>query len=273
MKMIVNSKIKQQVLMSPPDYFGVFDKYNAHMKRTLEMGRKVRPNVACQQWTALRDIYVQAGYEVLYIDSVPGLPDMVFTANAGLVYKETIVLSKFSIEKRQPETPYIKKWFDEYKIVEIPYFFEGAGDALLWKDILVGGYGFRSEDIGVMCAAEYIEKELVLLKLINEDFYHNDTCFCPMGERALFYPKALDAASIRDLEKAGELIEVSDRDAYFFACNGVYLETKPVPKFIVNDISNKLRKKLENLGIEIAINRTTEFMLSGGSNRCLSLFL
>jgi len=265
----------KKVLMCEPRYFTVAYDINPHMKRTLEKGRKVRHGIALKQWSVLRDIYLQAGYNVEYIEPVKDLPDLIFTANAGLVHKETVVLSKFAHSERQPETPYVKKWFsdNDYKIVEIPYFFEGAGDALLWKDILIGGYGFRSEDIGVMCAADFIEKELVLLKLANEDFYHLDTCFCPIGEKALFYPFAFDAASMRDLEKAGELIEVSDKDAYSFVCNGVYLETKPAPKFIVHDISNKLRKKFDNLGIEIIINRTTEFMLSGGSNRCLSLFL
>ena len=265
----------KKVLMCEPRYFIVAYDINPHMKRTLEKGRKVRNGIALKQWSALRDIYLQEGYEVVYIEPVKDLPDLIFTANAGLVHKKTVVLSKFAHSERRQETPYVKKWFsdNDYKIVEIPYFFEGAGDALFWKDVLIGGYGFRSEDIGVMCAADFIEKEPVLLKLVNEDFYHLDTCFCPMGERALFYPTAFDAASMRDLEKVGELIEVGDKDACSFVCNGVYLEIKPTPKFIVNDISRKLEKKLEKLGIMIVNNKTSEFMLSGGSNRCLSLFL
>lgn len=265
----------KQVLMCRPDYFDVIYDINSHMRRTLEKGRKVRKNIARQQWTALRDIYLREGYEVLYIDPVPELPDIVFTANAALVCKKTAVIGKFSYEQRQPETNYVKKWFgqNEYGMVTIDYFFEGHGDALYWKDFLVGGYGQRSEDIGVMVAADFIEKELVLLKMVDEDFYHLDTCFCPIGDKALFYPHAFDTASIRELESAGELIEVSQKDAYLFACNGVYLDTKPNPKFIAHEVSNKLRRTLEKLGIEVIINRTTEFMLSGGSNRCLTLFL
>lgn len=266
---------QKQVLMCPPDYFGVYYDINAHMRRTLEKGRKVIPAIARKQWSALRDIYLKSEYEVLYIEPVLGMPDLVFTANAGLISEETVVIGQYAHNERRQETPVIQKWFgdNEYKVVTIPYFFEGHGDALFWKKILIGGYGLRSEDVGVMLAAEFVEKELVLLKMIDEDFYHLDTCFCPLGDKALFYPHAFDAASIRDLEKAGELIEVSAKDAYLFACNGVYLETGFGPKFIAHELSGKLRNTLEKLGCEIIDNRTTEFLLSGGSNRCMSLFL
>lgn len=266
----------KQVLMCSPTYFGVSYDINPHMKRTLEKGRKVRPNVAFKQWAALRDIYLNAGYKVVFIDPVPGLPDLVFTANAGVVHQDVVVLSKFSYKERQPETPHIKKWFteQEYTVVTLPHFFEGHGDMLFWKENIVGAYGFRSEDIGVMVAAEFVDekKELVLLRLVNEDFYHLDTCFCPLGDKALFYPRAFDAASIKDLEAVGELIEVDDKDAYSFVCNGVYLHSAN-PKLIVNDISGRLERKLEKLGIGVILNRTSEFLLSGGSNRCMSLFL
>lgn len=269
------------------------------------------------------------------IEPVKGLPDMVFTANSAIVIRGSAVMGKFRHWQREPETKYFEKWFkeNEFGLVRFDDLFEGTGDLLPWKDKLIGGHGIRSDLDGITKAAKFLsvlgrEKDLVALKLINENFYHVDTCFCPMGERAIFYPKAFSADSIDVLLKMGAE-PTSDRDAFMMAPNGVYLhkansrtydvlmckptyfevnyainpsmkktlkDNTPVDpikameqwnglrqfylkkdhkeqEFVVNDITDELRQKLESWGIDITINPTSEFQKSGGSNRCLSLFL
>lgn len=272
--MLITRK-KKQILMCPPTYFEVCYNINPDMKETLEHGRKVNKKKAMRQWEGLRDIYTSEGYECVYIEPIRGLPDMVFTANAGLVDNESIIIGKFKYRERQKETDYFYKWFSDqaYKIIKIPYDFEGGGDALIWQRKVIGGHGFRSDPKGIEVAASLIKKEAVLLKLVDPRFYHLDTCFAPMEERALFYPKAFTVASCHALEKLGEVIPIDEKDALRRGCNGVYLKGKSNPKYVVNDVSQTLEKKLEKLVIEAIFNETSEFEKSGGSNRCLSLFL
>jgi N-dimethylarginine dimethylaminohydrolase len=49
--------------------------------------------------------------DVCLIEPKPGLPDMVFTANAGFVWKEKFIVSNFRHEVRRGETAYYQKWF------------------------------------------------------------------------------------------------------------------------------------------------------------------
>jgi len=44
------------------------------------------------------------------MSAVNGLPDLVFTANAALVYNQTAVLSSFRCPERQPEARYYADW-------------------------------------------------------------------------------------------------------------------------------------------------------------------
>src|SRR5438034_3819122 len=64
----------------------------------------------------------------------PGSPDMVFTANAGIVKGRRFVASRFRYPERQYEEPYFADWFQDrgYEVSLMPRDvpFEGAGDAL-----------------------------------------------------------------------------------------------------------------------------------------------
>ena len=51
-----------------------------------------------------------AGAQVLLMDPVPGLPDLVFTANAAIIYRDTAVLARFRYPQRQGEEPLDEAW-------------------------------------------------------------------------------------------------------------------------------------------------------------------
>jgi N-dimethylarginine dimethylaminohydrolase len=69
--------------------------------------------------------------------------DLVFTANAALVYQDTAILSRFRPEQRRPEEPRYEEWFSEHGFrvrgLGADVFFEGAGDALFCGDTLFAG--------------------------------------------------------------------------------------------------------------------------------------
>lgn len=274
------------LLMCRPDYYRVIYKINTHMKRK---GQKpVNLAVARIQWEGLGQTLTGENVNCCVMDQVEGFPDMVFTANAGLVYRDDFVLSRFRFQKeRGGEEAYFRTWFCSfgYRVHELPQeeSFEGAGDALFLFDeeeTLVIGYGeinektyFRTSERGARLAAECIGKEPVLVKLIHPDFYHLDTCFCPIGKYILCYPRAFDAHSLRVIENHGEVIPVSYHDAMRFVCNGIPLKNPDYWKLITTDPSRALRQALARCHIDLGAVDLSEFHKAGGSARCLVIFL
>jgi N-dimethylarginine dimethylaminohydrolase len=63
-----------------------------------------------------------------------------------------------------------------------------------------------------------LEVEVMSLRLVDERFYHLDTCLCPLeGGWLLYYPDAFDAASNRLIEKrVAKRIAVSEAEALQF---------------------------------------------------------
>ncbi len=121
---------KQKIMMCAPDYFCVDYVINAWMDGNCG---QVDLQRAMQQWTSYKSIIEQFA-EVSLIEPQKGLPDMVFTANAGLILGETAVVSRFVNKERQGEEPFFKEWFEKQGFIcsdwpqAVP--FEGAGDAL-----------------------------------------------------------------------------------------------------------------------------------------------
>ncbi|MBI2121654.1 MAG: hypothetical protein HYT98_00885 [Candidatus Sungbacteria bacterium] len=285
-------KENSAVLMCRPDYYGVFYKINTHMRRK---GQKpVDPAGAKFQWYGLRHALEQEGIRSYFTDQAEGLPDMVFIANAGLVYKDDFVLSHFRFRKeRGKEEAYFKTAFESFgfKIHELcEGTFEGHGDALFIfdeKETLFCGYSdtdernyFRTSERGAINAAECIKKSPILVKLIHPDFYHLDTCLCPIGKYILCYPEAFDAHSFRVIENHSEVIPVSYRDAMQFVCNGIPImkldpRTRELThwKLITTEPSPALRKELAKRDIELGVVYLSEFHKAGGSARCLVISL
>ena len=96
-----------RVLMCPPDFYGIEYEINPWMSRS----RGSTPEQARRQWQALRDLLVGLGVTVELLEPRQGLPDLVFTANAGLVFGKRFFSSRFRHEVRARETPYYEAWF------------------------------------------------------------------------------------------------------------------------------------------------------------------
>ncbi|MBF1989905.1 TIGR00300 family protein [Fischerella thermalis] len=260
-------------LMCPPDHYDVDYVINPWMEGNIHKSSRDR---AVQQWHQLYHILK----EHAIVDLVPpqkGWPDMVFTANAGLVLGDTVVLSRFLHKERQGEEPYFKQWFEEngYKVYELPKDlpFEGAGDALLDREgrWLWAGYGFRSELDSHPYLAKWLDIEVLSLRLIDDRFYHLDTCFCPLTDGyLLYYPAAFDSYSNRLIEMRvapEKRIAIDEADAVNFACNAVNVDRI----VIMNKASNPLKERLADVGFEIIETPLTEFLKAGGAAKCLTL--
>lgn len=260
-------------LMCAPDHYEVDYVINPWMEGNIHKSSRKR---AVQQWQQLHHLLKERS-QVELVAAEPGWPDMVFTANAGLVLGNTVVLSRFFHKERQGEAPYFKQWFQEqgYTVYELPKDlpFEGAGDALLDREgrWLWAGYGFRSELDSHPYLAKWLDIEVVSLRLMDERFYHLDTCFCPLtGGYLLYYPPAFDAYSNRLIEMRvpeAKRIPVSEADAVNFACNAVNLDQTVV----MNKASDRLKGQLQAAGFQVVETPLNEFLKAGGAAKCLTL--
>ncbi|MFB2978074.1 TIGR00300 family protein [Microseira sp. BLCC-F43] len=260
-------------LMCAPDHYDVDYVINPWMEGNIHKSSRER---AVEQWQKLHHVLKNHAIVDL-VKPQQGWPDMVFTANAGLVLGKNVVLSRFYHKERQGEEPYFKEWFESqgYTVYELPKDlpFEGAGDALLDREgrWLWAGYGFRSELDSHPYLAKWLDIEVLSLRLIDERFYHLDTCFCPLaGGYLLYYPPAFDSYSNRLIEMrvpAEKRIAISEADAVNFACNAVNVDSIVV----MNKASDSLKQGLADAGFEVIETALTEFLKAGGAAKCLTL--
>lgn len=260
-------------LMCPPDHYDVDYVINPWMEGNIHKSSRDR---AVEQWEKL--YYVLKDHAIVdLVKPQLGWPDMVFTANAGLVLGQDVVLSRFFHKERQGEEPYFKEWFEAqgFTVYELPKDlpFEGAGDALLDREgrWLWAGYGFRSELDSHPYIAKWLNIEVISLRLMDERFYHLDTCFCPLsGGYLLYYPPAFDFYSNRIIEMRvppEKRIAIEESDAVNFACNAVNIGNIVV----MNKASKELKSRLEQAGFTVITTPLSEFLKAGGAAKCLTL--
>jgi len=262
-----------RILMCAPHHYDVDYVINPWMEGNIHRSSREQ---AQAQWDQLYQVLKNYA-TVDLVESQPGWPDMVFTANAGLVLGDTVVLSRFFHPERQGEEPYFHQWFADqgYTVHTLPKSlpFEGAGDALLDRDgrWLWAGYGFRSELDSHPYLAKWLDVEVLSLRLADRRFYHLDTCFCPLtGGDLLYYPPAFDTYSNHLIElrvPAEKRIVVDEVDAVNFACNTVNIDRIVV----MNSASDTLKRTLAERGFMVVETPLTEFLKAGGAAKCLTL--
>jgi N-dimethylarginine dimethylaminohydrolase len=260
-----------RLLLCAPDHFRIEYEINPWMDRR----QGADPEISRAQWEMLRDTLQKLGCEIELVSPQLRLPDMVFTANAGLVVDNRFIRSNFRFRERHGEAAHFERWFLEhgYDVVRLPdnYWFEGEGDALFWGNVLFCGYRFRSDIKSHQYIGDLLQCLVISLELTDERWYHLDTCFCPLPDGSvLWYPDAFDEYGQRAIrEHIGELIEVSMSEASRFACNAV-----PIGQDIVlPDGCPQLVDTLTSRGWQCHEVPMSEFLKAGGACKCLTLFL
>jgi len=255
--------------MCSPDYFGIEYEINPWMN--VQDGSNAE--LARRQWQDLYQALAEMGAEIDLLAPVPGLPDLVFTANAGLVFGDLFLPSRFRFGVRQGESVHFEAWARSrgFTIVPLPegMHFEGAGDALFCGEALFAGYRFRSDVRSHQWVGERLGVPILPMELVDPRFYHLDTCFCPLAhDTAIYYPGAFDQYGRSVLcDRVGRLIEVSPEEAIWFSCNAVVAGRT----VILNQGAPKLAATLQELGFAVRPLEFSEFIKSGGSAKCLTL--
>jgi N-dimethylarginine dimethylaminohydrolase len=261
-------------LICPPDHFTVEYEINPYM--SLE-GGTVDRDAAHEQWSRFRDALREAGAEVIEQKPIAGLPDLVFTANAGFVCNGRVLLSRFLHKERQGETPHDAELFAGIGLEteELPTdagYFEGTGDAILFGSRVFCGYGRRTSESALSHVERFAGVPLVPIHLVDDRFYHLDLVIAPLdeGERALVVPSALDDESRERVKRViPEPILLTDEEALAFCANSVVVNGS----ILMNRVPDRVGKLLEENGLTPVEVPVPEFLKAGGSLRCLSLRL
>jgi ornithine--oxo-acid transaminase len=258
-------------LMCPPDHYEVAYSINPWMDLTVpvDAGR------ARAQWDELVSTLRAAGADVRTIEPQPGLPDMVFTANAGVVVGDTFVPAAMRNDERRAERAHFESWFaaSGYRIAPFANgaVQEGAGDALPFAGRLVGGYRTRSSEGSYADLARLTGARPAEVELVDPRFYHLDLAFCPLGEgRAMVVPSALTEAGravISELVTDPLLLDAEEGAA--FCANSVVVGSTVV----MPACPPRVRRHLEAWGLEPVVVDVSEFLKAGGAVRCLTLAL
>lgn len=273
------------LMMSEPIHFNVSYSINPWMNPTdWQNNAQQLCRDAQHGWQQLKKTYEQLKAKVIVQAPQEGLPDMVFTANSGVVLNKKALLANFKYPERQGEETHNLAFFSQLKqqglldsIHQLPpdCFFEGAGDAI-WdntRQIFWLGFGMRSDQRTKHHIQKIFDVNTISLELTDPRFYHLDTCFCVLSSgEIIYYPKAFTALgqhTIQGLVAPHQLIAANDEDALNLGVNSVCIGKHIVMCYC----SNELKQTLENRGYTVHVIDLGAFNRSGGAAYCLTLKL
>jgi len=260
--------------MCPPRHFGVLYEINPWMSREVS----VDPDQALAQWEGLVATLEAAGAEVVVMEPEADVPDLVFTANAGVVNGGQFVPSHFRHPERRPETPINAGWFAKrgWRVDHLPAELdhEGAGDALPFtpddgRTVLLSGYSFRSDAGAATELSTLLKCPVRPIQLVDPRLYHVDLTFCPLdSRRAIVAPLGWDAYGRKVVEAlVPEPLVLSDDETLSFCANSVVVGTT----IVMPAVPPRVGRQLEAWGFTVVSCQIDEFLKAGGSAKCLTL--
>ncbi len=266
------------VVMASPEFYEVRDVKNEFMRESVGT---VDRALAFEQWEALRRTFERCGVRTQIMAALPPCEDMVFTANANFNGRRksgerVCVPGRMAFASRRPEAAAHRAWFAAhgYTIVELPgevERFEGGGDAV-WhpgRAAIWAGAGQRTDMRAHRALESIFEVPVMTLELSDPRFYHLDTCFCALSERAvLVYRNAFSADGFAlILREFADVIEVEEREAtQYFACNAAAFHQNTV---VIQAGADRTIQQLQRRGFTVHEVETGEFLKSGGSVFCM----
>lgn len=270
-------------LMCQPDHFGVIYSINPWMEpRAWEAQEGMLAAQSRREWLGLRRTLVGLGATIEQVPAEPGLPDLVFTANAAVVLDRTALLARFRHPERQAEEQHFAQAFQSLRarglidaVRSLPegVMLEGAGDCVFdhSRNLFWLGYGPRSDAAARRTVEDTFGVDVAALELIDPRFYHMDTALCPLtrGE-VLYVPTAFSAAgraAINERVVSEQRIAIAEQDAVQLAANAVCVGDT----LVMSACSDPLRGLLAERGYSVVTTPLQSFLRSGGSAFCLTL--
>lgn len=257
----------RRYLMCRPTYFAVEYRINPWMDPSAPYDTAL----AIEQWSALREVYLELGHTVEEIDPVPGLPDMVFAANGATVIDGRVLAVQFRDPERADEAPAYRGWFERagFEVHEAKHVNEGEGDILLAGDFVLAGTGFRTASAAHAQAQEVFGRPVITLQLVDPAYYHLDTALCVLDGRTVAYlPQAFSAGSQAVLARLfPDAVLAEPADAAVLGLNAVSDGRHVVLPSQATGLATALQARgYETIGVDMS-----ELRKAGGGPKCCTL--
>jgi N-dimethylarginine dimethylaminohydrolase len=256
-------------LMVRPDSFRIEYSINPYMR----LDDQPDPAAVLDEWEAVKAAVEAAGATVEVMDAHPDLPDMVYAMNLGFPHAGAqVAMSNMRYPQRRGETPLARAWFDAAGIVPAGEGPAGAhfeaGDAFVFGDAVICGYGPRTNEAGLQRLANDLGVRVRGFEIVHPGMYHLDLAFCPIDEeRALVYADAFDPYDLWELlTLIPDPILLTRQEAEAFTANTVVVGRT----LVMPHCPERLRPWFELHGFEVVVVPTPQFAKGGGSIRCLT---
>jgi N-dimethylarginine dimethylaminohydrolase len=263
----------RRYLVCEPTYFTVRYAINPWMHPDVP----VDTGLALIQWRNLVRAYRDHGHTVETVPPVPGLPDMVFAANAALVLHGRVFGSLFHAPERRPESAAYTAWFkaaghDVYRPESVC---EGEGDLVPAGRYILAGTGFRTTPEAHREAQEFFGVPVIGLRLVDPYLYHLDTALCVLdpvdpgdpGRRAniAYYPDAFSPGSREVLARLfPDAVLATREDALALGLNAV----SDGRHVFLPPQATALADRLARRGYVPVPVDLSEFLKAGGGIKC-----
>ncbi|WP_042369934.1 dimethylargininase [Streptacidiphilus neutrinimicus] len=256
--------------MCPPTYFDVRYAINPWMDPT----DPPEPTAAQDQWHQLHELLLALGHRVDLVEPVPGLPDMVFAANAATVLDGRVLVANFRHAERGEEAGAYEAWFRAHGFTTVEQarqVNEGQGDHLVAAEVILAGHGFRTHPDSHAQTSAFLRRRLVPLTLVDPRFYHLDTALAAVShDEIIYYPEAFSPpAQARLAAMFPDALRVDEATAATFALNAI----SDGHNVILPAAAASLAVPLKARGYQPHFVETGELMKAGGGPKCCVLDL
>ena len=229
---------------------------------------------AMRQWEQLVSTYRALGHDVAIVDPVPGLPDMVFVTDSGLVVDGRVLGARYKTLQRAAEAHHVMRWFEANCFLDPrpPCFVnEGEGDFLVVGDVILAGTGFRTDPRAHAEAAAHLRREVITLNLVDPTYYHLNTALGVLDDRTIAYLPRAFAPDSRTLlqERFPDAIIADEADTEWLGLNLVSDGRNVVLAAQAGGLTERLRDR----GFVPVPVDFSEFRKAGGGIKCATLEL
>ncbi len=253
--------------MTAPTHFAVEYAINPWM----DTSTPVDTGLAVQQWENLRRVYLDLGHTVDLVAPTPGLPDMVYAANGGLIVGGHAIVARFAYPQRAGEADSYATWMTTqgYEPVQTRHVNEGQGDLLVAGSKILAGFGFRTDPRAHDEIAAITGMPVIGLELVDPRFYHLDTALTVLTDELIaYYPPAFTDAARATLEQLfPDAIVVTSTEAFVLGLNAVSDGRHVVHPAAATGFAAQLSAAgFEPIGVDLS-----ELLKGGGSVKCCTL--
>jgi len=216
------------------------------------------------------------GARVEQVPFVHGCPDSVFMKDNALVVAgdsgRRALLARPRHAERIPEQEPRRHHLQHDHHIHVQTtatgMFEG-GDVVVADRVAFLGIGERTSVAAAAGIARFLRREVVCLELIDEAFFHLDTCLGLLNDgTALVAEGALSSPSLATLRRhpaVTGVVMIPREDALQFGLNFVQIDKAVV----LHRGARKTAAVLQSRGLTPVTVDLSEFLLAGGSAACL----